>query len=160
MTTDLVILFEMVAILAIAWLRIWQLSRDRARLSAELDAAYQAGAAVRIDRDRAVAEQTLARRALDAMEAVGDQAGRQIAELRQDRCALVVQIVALRSDLRVAAADRDAHADRVLPLARRAGELKTELEACRSRMREAGLRLDELIADNAAALGLQSGGER
>lgn len=78
---DWIVLLELVA-LAVAAVRIWQLGRDRDRVAAELDEAYLAGAAVRIECERVVAEQALAKRAVSAMEHVGDQAGRQIAELQ------------------------------------------------------------------------------
>lgn len=127
---DLIILLELVA-LAVAGIRIWHLGDERNRVVAELDEAYLAGSAVRVERDR-----------------LGDAP-----QLREDRRALVVQIIAQRRAMARVTADRDAHADRAQQLARRV----TELEG---RLSEAGSRIDELIADNAAALGIQSGGGR
>lgn len=148
---DWIVLLEL-AVLAVAGVRIWQLGSDRDRVSAELDAAHLAGAAVRLERDRL------------AMSS---------ADLRDDRCALALQIRVMRRAVTRHHVDRDAHADRAQQLAKRVTELEkdledaaalqvatdTELVACRERMREAGARIDELIADNAAALGIQSGGE-
>lgn len=116
-----------------------QLRAERDALSAELDAAHLAVAAVRLERDRLATSS---------------------AELRDARCALALQIRAMRRATRHLEADRDAHADRALQLARRVTELETEIEACRARLREAGTRINDLLADNAAALGIQSGGER
>lgn len=246
---DWIVLLELAA-LAIAVVRIWQLGRDRDRVSAELDEVYLAGAAAaergwqserRAGRQlwRSLARRKAMRRVVkytralrseitsltvqrDRLERLasvkrGSEAERRIA----DACAQVaadgareLECHAARADQRVRAAflagvawsdgwldppsdevdkaadaivsvtraqdgathgmaqaiaDRDAHADRARQLAKRVTELEGDLEdaaalqvatdsdlvACRERMREAGARIDELIADNAAALGIE-----